>query len=70
GANIADMGIKKSRERLNSGGFLADLKISYLFTEDLSAQFIIENVFNREYQIRPASIGAPRLFSLKLRAKL
>ena len=69
-ANISDMGIKKSRERLNSGGFLADLKISYLFTEDLSAQFIIENVFNREYQIRPASIGAPRLFSLKLTAKL
>ena len=69
-ANISDMGIKKSREHLNSGDFLSDLKMSYLFTEDLSVQFIIENVFNREYQIRPASIGAPRLFSLKLRAKL
>jgi iron complex outermembrane receptor protein len=68
-ANIADMGIKRSRERLNSGDFTADLRMSYLFTEDLSAQFIIENIFNREYQIRPASIGTPRLFSLKLTAQ-
>jgi len=68
-ANIYDMGIKNSRERLNSGDFIADLRLSYIFTKNFSAQFLIENVFNREYQIRPASIGAPRLFSVKLKAE-
>lgn len=67
-ANIYDMGIKRSRERLNSGDFLADVRISANFAKYLTAQFLIENLTNREYQIRPASIGAPRLFSLKLTA--
>ena len=68
-ANIFDMGIKSSRERLNSGDFIADIRVSYVFTKNISAQFLIENAFNREYQMRPGSIGAPRLFSLKLKAE-
>lgn len=68
-ANIYDMGIKKSRERLNSGDFLANVRISYIFAKYLSAQFLIENIGNSEYQIRPGSIGAPRLFSLKITAQ-
>ena len=65
-ANIYDMGIKRSRERLISGDFIANFRLSYIFTENLSAQFLVENAFNREYQIRPASLGAPRFYSLKL----
>ena len=68
-ANIFDMGIKSSRERLNSGDFIADIRVSYIFTKNISAQFLIENAFNREYQMRPGSIGAPRLFSLKVKAE-
>lgn len=68
-ANIYDMGIKKSRERLNSGDLLVDVRISSKFAKNLTAQFLVENVFNREYQIRPGSIGAPRLFSIKLMAQ-
>ena len=68
-ANIYDMGIKRSRERLISGDFIANFRLSYIFTENLSAQFLVENAFNREYQIRPASLGAPRFYSLKLTAE-
>ena len=68
-ANIYDMGIKKSRERLNSGDFLADVRISSNFAKNLTAQFLIENLFNREYQIRPASLGSPRRFSFKVTAQ-
>ena len=68
-ANIFDMGIKKSRERLNLGDFIANFRLSYIFTKNLSAQFLVENAFNREYQIRPASLGAARFYSLKLTAE-
>ena len=38
-ANIYDMGIKKSRERLISGDFIANFRLSYIFTKNLSVQF-------------------------------
>ena len=56
-ANIYDMGIKRSRERLISGDFIANFRLSYIFTENLSAQFLVENAFNREYQIRQPLSG-------------
>lgn len=68
-ANIYDMGIKKSRKELNSGDYIADVRISYIFAKYISAQFLIENIGNREYQIRPGSIGSPRVFSLKITAQ-
>jgi iron complex outermembrane receptor protein len=68
-ANIYDMGIKKSRKGLNSGDYIADVRISYIFAKYISTQFLIENIGNREYQIRPGSIGSPRVFSLKITAQ-
>ena len=68
-ANIFDMGIKKSRAKLKSGDLLADIRISYNFAEYFTVQCLVENASNREYQIRPGSIGSPRTFSLKLTSK-
>ncbi len=68
-ANIYDMGIKKSRNNLKYGDLLADIRISYNFAEYFTIQALVENASNREYQIRPGSIGSPRTFSLKLSSK-
>ena len=68
-ANIFDMGIKQSRERLNSGDFIADVRLLYNFNKDFSIQCLVENAGNREYQIRPGSLGAPRTFSVKITSK-
>ena len=65
-ANIFDMGIKNSRKKLSSGDFMTDIRISYRFKKTVTFQFLVENLFNREYQIRPASIGSPRLYSFKI----
>ena len=65
-ANIFDMGIKNSRKKLSSGDFMTDIRISYDFKKTVTFQFLVENLFNREYQIRPASIGSPRLYSFKI----
>jgi outer membrane receptor protein involved in Fe transport len=68
-ANIYDMGIKKSRNKLKDGDLLADVRISYNFAEYFTIQALVENASNREYQIRPGSIGSPRTFSLKITSK-
>ena len=68
-ANIYDMGIKKSRNNLKNGDLLADVRISYNFAEYFTIQALVENASNREYQIRPGSIGSPRTFSLKITSK-
>ena len=68
-ANIFDMGIKESRSNLKNGDLLADIRISYNFAEYFTIQALVENASNREYQIRPGSIGSPRTFSLKLTAQ-
>ena len=68
-ANIFDMGIKKSRNNLKNGDLLADVRISYNIAQYFNIQFLVENAGNREYQIRPGSIGSPRSFSLKLTGK-
>ena len=68
-ANIYDMGIKESRNKLKKGDLLADIRISYNFAKYFTIQGLIENASNREYQIRPGSIGLPRTFSLKLTSK-
>jgi hypothetical protein len=68
-ANIYDMGIKESRSNLKNGDLLADIRISYNFAEYFTIQALVENASNREYQIRPGSIGSPRTFSLKLTAQ-
>lgn len=69
GANITDMGIKQSREKLKSGDLLADFRISYKFAKFCTMQILVENAFNREYQIRPGSIGAPRTVIFKVSSK-
>ena len=68
-ANIYDTGIKESRSNLKNGDLLADIRISYNFAEYFTIQCLVENASNREYQIRPGSIGSPRTFSLKLTSK-
>lgn len=69
-ANIYDMQIKKSREKLKNGDFIADFRLAYKINQQVQLQALVENAFNREYQIRPGAIGAPRMFSLKLSAQL
>lgn len=68
-ANIYDMQIKQSREKLEDGDFIADFRLAYKINKHTQLQALVENAFNREYQIRPGAIGAPRMFSLKLSAQ-
>jgi len=68
-ANIYDMGIKSSREKLQDGDIIADFRLSYKLNKNTQLQILVENAMNREYQIRPGSLGPPRMYSIKLSAQ-
>ncbi|MDC3030084.1 TonB-dependent receptor [Flavobacteriales bacterium] len=58
-------GIPESRENLADGDFIVDTRIIYELNQTTSLSLIINNLFNREYQTRPANMMAPRTVSLK-----
>lgn len=66
---LQPLGIKDSRERYDGNTLLADVRVGYDITEKSSLAANIDNVFNTEYLMRPASLGAPRTYSLLYRIK-
>ena len=64
------LGILDSRERMLDGDLIFDLRFGVHLSENVTLSFMIDNLLNREYQTRPADLGPPRSFSLKLSAKI
>ena len=58
-------GIPESREKLADGDFIVDTRVICDLNQTTSLSLIINNLFNREYQTRPANMMAPRTVSLK-----
>ena len=58
-------GIPESREKLADGDFIVDTRVICELNQTTSLSLIINNLFNREYQTRPANMMAPRTVSLK-----
>jgi outer membrane cobalamin receptor len=64
-------GIAKYREeRAGKGDFVFDTRISYQVSESAKVAFLINNLLNREYMIRPLQIEAPRTFIMQVTVKL
>ena len=67
---LIDFGITDSRERFVDGDLIFDTRFSVKINPQITLSAIIDNFYNVEYQIRPAYIGPPRTFTLKLTAKI
>lgn len=63
-------GLKEYREKHNHGNWIHDLRISYQVTKIVKTSFIVNNVFNEEYTLRPGDIRPPRMFIFQLAVKL
>lgn len=48
------------------GSFCLDVGISYNILEDLKVSFIVKNILNNEYTLRPMYLEAPRTFNFQL----
>lgn len=55
----------RAKRQDKRGDWVFDYRISYQMTEQSKIALIINNVFNREYMIRPADIQPPRTVALQ-----
>ncbi|PHR49936.1 MAG: hypothetical protein COA32_02040 [Fluviicola sp.] len=62
-------GIKEYREEHDDGDIVFDARVGYQINNIFMINFIVNNVFNREYMTRPGDIQAPRQFILRIQAK-
>ncbi len=58
-------GVEEWREIQDQGSFVVDARASYQFTQQHRLSILCNNIFNREYTVRPALIESPRNFGLK-----
>ena len=63
-------GINAAREKFKDGDFIVDLRAGYQATKTARIGFIINNLLNREYMTRPATMMSPRTFAMQLALKI
>jgi outer membrane receptor protein involved in Fe transport len=61
------LGTATAWENLNRDLMLLDFRLGYDITEDTRILLNVDNVFNSEQSLRPASLSAPRTYSVLLR---
>ena len=67
---LPGIGINESRKALNKGDLIIDYRYSRKITENTKLSLIINNLFNREYQTRPANMMPPRTISVQWNIKI
>lgn len=67
---IINLGVLNSRDRMLDGDLILDYRFGIHLSENVTLSFIIDNLLNREYQTRPADLGPPRAYTLKISAKI
>ncbi|MGZ6255326.1 MAG: TonB-dependent receptor domain-containing protein, partial [Bacteroidia bacterium] len=68
--HILPSGIKKYRETHHSGTNIYDARIGCNVTQKLKVAFVVNNIFNLSYSLRPLKIESPRTFALQLSLKV
>lgn len=63
-------GVKESRETLNKGDLIFDMRVYYDFQKHWRVSLVVDNLTNREVTPRPAQLGPPRKFTLQVRYTL
>jgi outer membrane receptor for ferric coprogen and ferric-rhodotorulic acid len=59
-------GLKPYREANNKGAWVFDARLIYKATDKIAFSFIVNNLLNAEYALRPMSIESPRTTALQL----
>jgi len=70
GVGVILPGIKNYRENHNKGDFVFDFYVAYEFKKIHKLLFVIKNMLNREYMIRPGDIREPINYGLQYSLKI
>ncbi|MFC2114745.1 TonB-dependent receptor domain-containing protein, partial [Bacteroidota bacterium] len=62
-------GAKEYRENQHTGDLVFDTRVYYAISEKQRISFIVKNLLNREYMIRPGDIQAPRNYAMQYSLK-
>jgi outer membrane receptor protein involved in Fe transport len=68
--NVAHYGIEKYRQLHHQGTSVVDLRAGVAISRKLKLAFIVNNVVNLSYSLRPLKIESPRTFALRLTLKV
>ncbi len=63
-------GLREYREKHHNGDWIHDLRASCQISKQLKASFIVNNVFNAEYSLRPGDIRPPRMFLVQVMVRI
>ena len=63
-------GLKEYREKNNTGQVIFDARIGIDLGEKSRLSLVIRNILNKEYEIRPGDVQAPRTYALQYMLKL
>jgi len=63
-------GINAAREKFKDGDFIVDLRAGLQITKTARLGLIVNNLLNREYMTRPATMMSPRTFAMQLALKI
>lgn len=63
-------GINAAREKFANGDIIIDARLGYQFNNILRFGFVINNLLNREYMTRPATMMSPRTFAFQCSLKI
>jgi hypothetical protein len=68
-AGIFPTGVGRWMEEHTTGDVLLDARVSRSLSKDLKLAFIVDNMTNQVYSIRPLFVEAPRTFTFRLTYK-
>jgi iron complex outermembrane receptor protein len=63
-------GLKSYRIQHAGGDWIHDMRVSCQISKELKASFIVNNVGNAEYCLRPGDVRAPRMFLFQIMIKI
>ena len=63
-------GINQAREQYLNGDLIFDMRMGYQINSMIRFGFVINNLLNREYMTRPATMMAPRTFAFQCSLKI
>jgi outer membrane receptor protein involved in Fe transport len=68
--SLAAYGIDQYREEHHTGVNVFNARVGLQTTKKLKLSFVVNNLFNLTYSLRPLKIESPRTFALRLTYKV
>ena len=67
---IGITGINEARKKFKDGDLIIDVRAGYQFNDIVKFGFVVNNLLNREYMTRPATMMPPRTFAFQCSLKI